>query len=82
MGCIQLTLFLLGLLGRVSSSVAASGSSTTRSRSRGRTTAGSNVQEQLLDVLALEGLGEDGGPDGLDLGDLGGGDEGLELVGL
>ena len=75
----KLTLLLLlsgGLLGGASS-----GSSTT-SGGGGGTATGADVQEELLDVLALEGLGEDGGPDGLDLGDLGGGDEGLELVGL
>jgi hypothetical protein len=58
------------------------GGSTTSSWGGSGTTTGANVQEQLLDVLALEGLGEERGPDGLDVGDLGGGDERLELVGL
>jgi hypothetical protein len=78
-----LTLLLLllssrgGLLGRTASR------STTSSRSGSSgTTAGADVQEQVLDVLALEGLGEEGAPDGLDFRDLGGGDEGVELVGL
>jgi len=77
----RLTLLLLSLLRRLSSGVAAR-SSTTRSRRGGRTTTGADVHEQVLDVLALEGLGEELGPDGLDVGDFGGGDEGLELVGL
>ena len=63
---------------------------------------GANVQQKLLDVLALKRLfarqnyrripnpsllraaylGEQRRPDGLDIGDLGGGDQSLELVGL
>lgn len=78
----QLTLLLGLLLRRLRSrSVTASGS-TTSSRSRGRTAARSNVQKQILDILALEGLREELRPDGLDFGDFGGRDEGLELVGL
>ena len=80
--CVRLTLLLL-LLGSWGSSVtASSGSSATSSWSGGSTTAGADVGQDLLDVLALEGLGEELGPDGLDVRDLGGGDEGLELVGL
>jgi hypothetical protein len=41
---------------------------------------GSDVGKESLDVLTLEGLGEESGPDGLKL-DLGGGGEGDELVG-
>jgi len=41
---------------------------------------GSNVGKESLDVLTLEGLGEKGGPDGLEV-DLSGGGESDELVG-
>lgn len=41
---------------------------------------GSDVGEQLLDVLSLESLGEESGPDGLKL-NLGGGGESDELLG-
>ena len=46
-----------------------------------RSSSGSNVGKEVLDVLALEGLGEKGGPDGLNV-DLGGGGEGVDLVSL
>ena len=45
-------------------------------------TAGADVQEQFLDIFALECFGEEGAPDGLDVFDFRGCDEGLELVGL
>jgi hypothetical protein len=75
----QLTLLLLLLSGRGVSGTSSGGSAT---GGGGGTTTRADVQEQVLDVLALEGLGEESGPDGLNLGDLGGGDERLELVGL
>jgi len=75
-----LSLLLLGLLSR---GVARGSSSTTSSGGSGSgSTAGADVHQHVLDVLALEGLGEQSGPDGLDIGDLGGGDESLELLGL
>lgn len=77
---LSLLLLLLGGRSLLSSSGTAS-SSSTGSRSGGSTTR-ADVQEHVLEVLALEGLGEESAPDGLDVGDLGGGDERLELVGL
>lgn len=79
----KLTL-LLGLLSWSigSSSVTTCGRSGTTSSSWGGTTTGSNVGQEVLDILTLEGLGEEGGPDGLDVRNFGGGDERLELVGL
>ena len=77
---IRLTLLSLLLGGRISSGTRGTSGST--SSSRGGTTTRANVQEEVLDVLALEGLGEERGPDGLDALNLGGGDERLELVGL
>jgi len=74
-----LTLLLLLLSGRGVSGTSSGGSAT---GGGGGTTTRADVQEQVLDVLALKGLGEESGPDGLNLGDLGGGDERLELVGL
>ena len=61
-----------------------SGSSTTRSsRCRGgrRSAARADVREELLHVLALERLGEERRPDGLNF-DLGGGGERSDLVRL
>ena len=82
LGLGRLTLLLLSLLlGSLLSSSTASGSGTTSSRS-GSTTARADVQEQVLDVLALKSLGEESGPDGLDVGNLGGRDQGVDLVGL
>jgi len=81
----QRTLFLLLLSSRGSRITARSGSSTARSRrgcSSGGRRAGAGVQEHVLDILALECLGEERGPDGLDVGNLRRGDQGLELVGL
>jgi len=75
-----LLLLLLLLLNSLSSGVATSGT-TSGTTGSGGTTTGTDVHEEVLDVLALESLGEDGGPDGLDISDLSGGDEGLELVG-
>jgi hypothetical protein len=78
-GC-GLTLLLLLLSGGgVRGTTSSRGSATSGG---GGTTTGTDVHEEVLDVLALEGLGEESGPDGLNLGDLGGGDERLELVGL
>lgn len=88
---------LLGLLG----STTGSGGSTTSRRGGSRATR-ADVQQKLLDVLALKRLsscqnyhriqnprllraaylGEQRRPDGLDIGDLSGGDQSLELVGL
>ena len=79
---IQLTLLLLLLSRRIASGITTSGRSGTTSSCWGGTTTGADVQEELLDVLALEGFGEEGGPDWLDVGDFCGGDEGLEFVGL
>lgn len=76
----ELTLLLSSLRRSLGGTTSSGGRGTTSGGSG--TTSGSDVQEQLLDVLALEGLGEERGPDGLDVGDFGGGDEGLELVGL
>ena len=76
----QLTLLLLLLSGGgVSGTTSSRGSAT---GGGGGTTTRADVQEQVLDVLALEGLGEESGPDGLNLRDVGGGDERLELLGL
>jgi len=77
---IRLTLLGLLLSGRVSGGSSTTSGGTTSSG--GGSTTRADVQEEVLDVLALEGLGEERGPDGLDLRDLGGGDERLELVGL
>jgi hypothetical protein len=77
-----LLLFLLFLLSRSSLSSTASSSGATCSRGSSRTTTGANVQEEILDILALESLGEESGPDGLDLSDTGGLDDGVQLVGL
>lgn len=78
------TLFLLLLLSSRSGSLGRTTSSgswgSSRRRSGARATA--NVHEHVLDILALERLGEEGGPDGLDVRDLGGRDERLKLVGL
>lgn len=72
-----LTLLLLLL-----SSSLGGGLSGTTSAGGGGGAARANVGQELLDVLALESLGEDGSPDGLDFLDLSGTEEGLELVGL
>ena len=76
----RLTLLLLLLSGGGVRGTTSSGGSATGGG--GGTTTGADVHEQVLDVLTLEGLGEEGGPDGLDVLNLGGGDERLELVGL
>jgi len=65
----------------LSSSSTASGS-TTSSRGSSGTTTGADVDEHVLQVLALESLGEEGEPDGLDILDLSGSDERVDLVGL
>lgn len=74
-----LLLLLGGGLGRTSGG--STGSGGTGSSGGGGTTTGSDVGEHRLDVLALEGLGEEGSPDGLDL-DRGGRGDGDDLVGL
>jgi len=77
----RLTLLLL-LLGSLLSGTTSSRSTASSSRGSSGTTTGTDVQEQVLDVLALESLGEEGGPDRLDVGDLGGGDQRIDLVSL
>lgn len=72
------TFFLL-LLGGGSSGLSTGSSSATSS---GGSTDGADVGEEVLDVLALKSLGEDGGPDGLNFLDLSGAQDGLDLVGL
>lgn len=92
---------LLGLLLGGLGLTTGSGGSTTSRRGGSRAT-GADVQQKLLDVLALKRLsscqnyrriqnpsllraaylGEQRRPDGLDIGDLSGGDQSLELVGL
>jgi hypothetical protein len=92
------TLNLLLLSGRVSGTGVGGASGATSGG--GGTTTGTDVQEQVLNILALKSLsdirnyvlvfrslagahlGEKGGPDGLDILDLCGLDQGLELVGL
>ena len=94
------TLSLLLLSGSSVTGVTTGGTASGSTSSRGSTTAGADVQEQVLDILALKSLssvrnyspcrpsianahlGEQGRPDGLDLLDLCGLDEGLKLVGL
>jgi len=75
-----LLLLLLGSGLGTTGSGTTSGSGTGTSGGGGTTTS-SDVGEHGLDVLALEGLGEEGSPDGLDLDRSGGGDGG-DLVGL
>jgi hypothetical protein len=75
-----LLLLLLSSWG-ISGSGVTTGGGTTSSSSGGGTTT-TDVQEHVLEVLAIEGLGEECAPDGLDIRDLGGSDEGLELVRL
>ena len=76
----KLTLNLLLSGGRVSGTTSGGTSGTSGGGGGGTTRA--NVGQEVLDVLALEGLGEQRGPDGLNVGNLGGRDERLELVGL
>jgi hypothetical protein len=71
-----LLLLLLLLSGGVLGRGSAAGSGSTASDGGTATT---DVGEELLDVLALEGLGEERGPDGLDLNTSGLG-EGGDLV--
>ena len=71
-----LLLLLLGLL--LSSGSTTGGGSGTGS---GGGTSSANVGQHGGDVLAIEGLGEEGGPNRLNL-DVGSLQEGLELVGL
>jgi hypothetical protein len=72
-----LLLLLLGGLGGGLSGTTSSGGSTTGS---GGTTT-TDVGQELLDVLAVEGLGEEGSPDGLDL-DVGGRGKSGDLLAL
>lgn len=76
---VRLLLLLNLLLG--GGGVVATGGSATSSGSAASDggTATTDVGEELLDVLALEGLGEETGPDGLDL-DTGGGGKSGDLV--
>lgn len=74
---------LLLLFGGGSSVAAGSGSGTAGRGTAGRGRApGPNIQEQVLDVLALEGLGEQRRPDGFNIGNACSLDERLYLVGL
>lgn len=73
-----LNLLLLLLL---SSSLTTSGS-TTGGGGSGGTTTGADVGQEVLDILALESLGEELGPDRLNIRDVGGLDESVDLVGL
>jgi hypothetical protein len=75
-----LLLFFLLLSG--SSSVTTSGGGSTASGSGSGSTSRADVGQEVLDVLALKSLGEDGSPDGLNFLDLGSSQESLELVGL
>jgi hypothetical protein len=97
-GLLLLLFLLLLSCGRSIGSTASGGGSTTGSRGSSAA-AWANVQEQVLDILALKSLshtsetvpwrwivvsahlGEKGSPDGLDVLDLCGSDERLELVG-
>ena len=79
LGLLLLLNLLLLLLGSWGLSSTGGGSRGGRAR-RGSSTR-SNVGEEVLDVLALKRLGEEGGPDRLDL-NLGGGGEGVDLLGL
>lgn len=74
------TLFLLLLF--LSSGLTTGGSSTTSSGGSGSTAAGTDVGQELLDILALESASEELGPDRLNFRDVGGLDESVELVGL
>lgn len=56
-----------------------SGGGTTGSGSRSGTTTGTDGGEDALDVFTVEGLGEEGSPDRLNL-NLGGGGQGGDLV--
>lgn len=79
---VRLLLLLdLLLLGRSLGSTASGGTGGSGRTSSGGGTTTTDVGEEVLDVLAVEGLGEERGPDGLDL-DLGGRGEGGDLVTL
>ena len=83
--CKEHTLGLLLLLARSRRRVTTSGSSSRGSSgggSSGRRSSSAGAHQHVLDVLALERFGEEVGPDGLDVRDLGGLDEGVKLVGL
>lgn len=80
-GALERTLLLLLLSGRSITSTASSGGGTTSSSRSSRATR-TNVQEEILDILALERLREEGSPDGLDIGDTSGLDQAVKLVGL
>ena len=75
-----LGLFLLGLLlGGGRGSTSGSGGGGGGRSSAGGTDSGSDVGEEVLDVDALESLGEEAGPVGLHV-DLGGLQDGLNLL--
>ena len=74
-------LLLLNLLLLSGSGLGGGLTGSTRGGSGGGGTTTTDVGEELLDVLAVESLGEEGSPDGLDL-DLGGGGESDDLVAL
>jgi len=76
-GLLLLLLFLLLGLGGWSSGGGSGGSTS----SRGGTDSGSDVGDQVLDVDALQGLGEEAGPVGLHL-DVGGLQDGVDLLAL
>lgn len=75
-----LGLFLLGLLLCLSGGSGVTGSGCGGS-SGARADSGTDVGDQLLNVAALEGLGEQAGPVGLNI-DLGGLQDGLNLLTL
>jgi hypothetical protein len=61
-----------------------SGTTSGSTAGSGCATARTDVQEQVLNILSLKGLigHEHRGPDRLDIGNLGGGDQSLKLLGL
>jgi hypothetical protein len=75
-------LLLLSLLsGSLRGSVTTSSGTASSGTTGSGGSTGTDVGQEVLDVLALEGLGEEGSPDGLDL-DVGSLGEGDKLVGL
>lgn len=78
----ELTLFLLLRLRRLLSRRPTSSNRARARRGRRRASSATDVQQQVFDVFAVEGFGEERAPDGLDVGDFGGCYQGLEFVGL
>jgi hypothetical protein len=76
------SLFTFFLLLSGSGSVTTGSGGSTASGSGSGSTSRADVGQEVLDVLALKSLGEDGSPDGLNFLDLGSSQESLELVGL